>query len=137
MRRLLLPLLSGALLSGSTSYAADMPDLPDIPTLRLKTAVLSNYFTRYICISKFPEMQPQIQRTFEQSRFKGIPVPCRELQCTDPGDTRVLKSFLDTSRELSESRWRKLCSKYAHTVKELERDNAEALDALDWKPNTN
>lgn len=133
MRRLLLPLLSGALLSGSTSYAAD---IPDIPTLRLKTVVLSNYFTRYICISKFPEMQAQIQRTFEQSRLKDIPVPCRKLQCTDPGDTRVLMSFLETSRELSESRLRKLCATYAHTVKEMERANAEALDALDWKPHT-
>ena len=124
MRRALLVMIGAALLGGSPIYADDQP------SERLREDVGVDHFTRYFCVSKFPEMRAQIQRAFDQSRIKYIPVPCRKLQCSDPEWSRGMQRLLERAQDMSEGEAREMCSSYPKSLKQLERQYTKELDAL-------
>jgi len=124
MNRVPLLLMCCGLIAGSTAYAADQP------SERLMTHVLADHFRRYFCASKFPELRAQIQRAYDHSRLKYIAVPCQKLQCADPQQTKGMQTLLEGARERSESESRALCAKYPESVRGIENEYAEELNAV-------
>jgi len=117
MRRALLVLLWAAVLGGNSPIYAD-----EQPSERLREDVGVDHFTRYFCISKFPEMRAKIQRAFDQSRIKYIAVPCRKLQCSDPEWSRGMQRLLERAQDMSEGEAKEICSSYPQSLKQLELD---------------
>jgi hypothetical protein len=112
--------------------ATALSQLPEDLSGELKLNVLGAYFARYVCITRFPELQPRIDRIYFSSSLRKIAVPCDGLQCTDPGLTRDLRLLFESSTHVPAAEARKMCDeeKYERAIRTTERQYATELQAI-------
>jgi hypothetical protein len=100
------------------------------PSDRLMNAVFADYFTRYICVSKFPATRMEIQSAYDASAFRFIRIHCRGLKCDNPDQERGLEILLERSRRFSDAENRKICGSYRKGLREAEGAFDEELRKL-------
>ncbi len=123
----LIELLAALLIAGvfaQSSFATDMP------SDRLLQAALGDHFTRFFCVSRFPEMRTQIQRAYDASRLSFIAVPCRGLNCSEAEYSEGMQVLSSRAKGLSRAEAKEVCSNYEVALKTIEHDFAHELDAL-------
>ena len=122
MKRILGVLL--VLVATSVAYSNNAP------SFRLMNSAFVDHFTRYICVSKYPEMRPEIQRSFDSSPFRFIKIQCRGLKCSDPEQAKGMQILLERSKQFSNAENRKTCSSYHESLRESEEEFGAELLAL-------
>jgi hypothetical protein len=101
------------------------------PSGELVFNVMTDYFTRYFCITRFPELQPQIDAIYFASPLRKIVVQCEGLRCVDPEVTRSLQKLWDDAARLPDAEASKLCAEdYERAVRNTERRYAAELRAI-------
>jgi hypothetical protein len=100
------------------------------PSGGLMFNALADHFVRYFCISRFPEMKPEILGAFEQSRLKLVKVPCVGLRCSDRETTRDLRRLWNDSKQLPRKDALEMCSSYPETLRTTESQHKDELDEL-------
>ncbi len=100
------------------------------PGERLLHRALADHFTRYFCVSKFPEMKTHIQRAFNASRPRFIALPCRGLKCSTADYSQGMRILLEKSASTSKSEALEICSGYRESLRSTEDEFADELNSL-------
>ena len=100
------------------------------PSERLLHRALADHFTRYFCVSKFPEMKANIQSAFNASRLRFIALPCRGLKCSTADYSQGMRILLEKSESASKSEALKICTGYRESLSGIEDEFADELNAL-------
>jgi hypothetical protein len=100
------------------------------PSDRLMNSAFADHFTRFICVSKYPEMKPEIQQAFDSSPFRFIGIHCRALKCSDPEQSKGMQILLERSKQFSDAENRKTCSSYRESLRASEEEFGPELMAL-------
>jgi hypothetical protein len=91
-----------------------------LSTVRIEDWAFADHFTRYYCISKYPEMRTEIQRAYDSSVFRFIQISCRGLRCSDPEQTRGMQILLARAKQFSDAENRETCSSYSDSLRDVE-----------------
>jgi hypothetical protein len=100
------------------------------PSERLLHRALADHFTRYFCVSKFPEMKTDIQRAFNASRLRFLALPCRGLKCSTADYSQGMRILLEKSESTSKSEALETCNGYRKSLRSIEDEFADELNAL-------
>jgi hypothetical protein len=128
----LFPRVLGAWALLGVLYAPGFAQAPaGRPSGELVFNVMTDYFTRYFCITRFPETRSRIDAIYFASPLRRVVVQCEALRCVDPELTRSLQKLWDDAARLPEADARKLCTQdYERAVRNTERRYASELKTL-------
>jgi len=104
------------------------------PSGELSLNVFSDYASRQVCVTRFPDLRSKIDRVYFSSPLRKIVVPCDGLQCLDPKLTADMKRVTEDSSFVSNVELRRICeSEYQRTVRNTERQFATELSQLPYE----
>ena len=98
---------------------------------RLTDAALADYFTRYYCGLKRPELSRAITKAFDSSKLKAIPVPCEGLTCKSAEHTEGMQRLLRRAEDLTEEELTETCASYSETLRQIEIEFSDELASVD------
>jgi hypothetical protein len=75
-------------------------------------------------------MKTDIQRAFNASRLRFIPLPCHGLKCSTAGYSHGMRILLEKSKSTSKSEARAICTGYRESLRSTEDEFADELNAL-------
>jgi hypothetical protein len=116
--------------AGRRAVAARVERLIDGPSERLMHVALADHFAREFCASRFPSLAAGIQRAYDGSRLRLVTVPCRGLVCANEEHSQGMRTLLDRAKALSAPEISQTCIAYAETLRALEAEHRDELDAL-------
>jgi hypothetical protein len=106
------------------------------PSGELGLNVFGDYFGRYFCLKRFPELRSSIDQVYFRSSLRRIVVPCNELECSSPELERDLKKLWELSKATSEAEARKVCeADYERVSHNTQRQYAAELETIPWGTN--
>lgn len=102
----------------------------ETPSEKLLDSALADHFTRYFCVTRFPDRQRAIQSAYDSSLLRFIAIPCRGLKCSTNEHTEGMRALWLNAEQLSDDDANEVCASYADSVRGIEEKHAEELAML-------